>query len=50
MRRPRPARPRLGYLPQEAQLLEGRVLENIGRFTDALPASVVAAAPAGRRA
>jgi ABC-type protease/lipase transport system fused ATPase/permease subunit len=35
---------RLGYLPQEAQLLEGRVIENIGRFTDALPASVVAAA------
>jgi ATP-binding cassette subfamily C protein len=36
--------PRLGYLPQEAQLLDGSVLENIGRFSGAPVAAAVAAA------
>jgi ATP-binding cassette subfamily C protein len=36
--------PRLGYLPQEAQLLEGSVLENIGRFAGGAPEAAVAAA------
>jgi len=35
--------PRIGYLPQEAQLLEGSVIENIGRFTGG-PATAVEAA------
>jgi hypothetical protein len=36
--------PRLGYLPQEAQLLEGSVIENIGRFAGGPPAACVEAA------
>jgi ATP-binding cassette subfamily C protein len=36
--------PRLGYLPQEAQLLEASVIENIGRFAGAPPAAAVEAA------
>ncbi|MEO3475143.1 ATP-binding cassette domain-containing protein [Roseomonas sp. CAU 1739] len=36
--------PLLGYLPQEAQLLDGSVLENIGRFAGAGTGDAVAAA------
>jgi ATP-binding cassette subfamily C protein len=36
--------PRIGFLPQGGQLLEGTVAENIGRFTEAPMAEVVAAA------
>jgi ATP-binding cassette subfamily C protein len=35
---------RLGYLPQEPQLLEGSVLDNIARFGEAAPALAVEAA------
>jgi ABC-type protease/lipase transport system fused ATPase/permease subunit len=35
---------RIGYLPQEAQLLDGSVLENIGRFGEDGAAAAVAAA------
>ena len=35
---------RLGYLPQEPQLLDGTVIENIGRFRDEAAAEAVAAA------
>ena len=34
----------VGYLPQNAALLDGTVRENIARFTDADPAEVIAAA------
>jgi ABC-type protease/lipase transport system fused ATPase/permease subunit len=36
--------PRIGYLPQEAQLLAGSVLDNIARFDAADPHAAVAAA------
>lgn len=36
--------PRLGYLPQEPQLLDGSIIENVGRFTGTGAESVVAAA------
>ncbi|MBR0673267.1 ATP-binding cassette domain-containing protein [Neoroseomonas soli] len=36
--------PRLGYLPQDAQLLDGSVIENIGRFAAEDARSAVAAA------
>nr|WP_272877290.1 ATP-binding cassette domain-containing protein [Neoroseomonas eburnea] len=40
--------PRLGYLPQDAQLLEGSVMENIGRFgTDGAAGAVAAARMVG---
>jgi ABC-type protease/lipase transport system fused ATPase/permease subunit len=35
--------PRIGYLPQDAQLLEGSVLDNIGRFAGGPPDAAVAA-------
>jgi ABC-type protease/lipase transport system fused ATPase/permease subunit len=35
--------PRIGYLPQEAQLLEGSVVDNVGRFEDGGTAAVVSA-------
>jgi len=35
---------RIGYLPQDVQLLEGSVFQNIGRGPDAPPAAVTAAA------
>ena len=35
---------RLGYLPQEPQLLQGSVLDNIARFGDSAPAGAVEAA------
>lgn len=38
--------PTLGYLPQEAQLMDGSVIENIGRFSGAGTGSAVAAARA----
>jgi ATP-binding cassette subfamily C protein len=37
---------RIGYLPQDVQLLEGDVFRNIGRGPDAVPDDVVAAARA----
>ncbi|MBK1657909.1 ATP-binding cassette domain-containing protein [Paracraurococcus ruber] len=37
---------RIGYLPQDVQLLEGDVFANIGRGTEAAPEAVVAAARA----
>ncbi|WP_343898105.1 ATP-binding cassette domain-containing protein, partial [Craurococcus roseus] len=39
--------PRIGYLPQDAQLLDGSVLDNIGRFAGGPPDAAV---PAARRA
>lgn len=36
--------PRIGYLPQDVQLLDGSVLQNIGRFGEEDPAGVVDAA------
>lgn len=36
--------PHIGYLPQEVDLFDGSVAENIARFTDADPQDVVAAA------
>jgi ATP-binding cassette subfamily C protein len=36
--------PRIGYLPQEALLLDGTVIENIARFQHGSPAAAVAAA------
>jgi ABC-type protease/lipase transport system fused ATPase/permease subunit len=45
LRAPRDAvAPLVGYLPQEAQLLEGSILENIGRFGEGRAEDVVAAA------
>jgi ABC-type protease/lipase transport system fused ATPase/permease subunit len=45
LRAPRDAvAPLVGYLPQEAQLLDGSILENIGRFGDGSAESAVAAA------
>jgi ATP-binding cassette subfamily C protein len=35
---------RIGYLPQDPQLLEGSVLDNVGRFTDAAPDGAIEAA------
>lgn len=52
LRSPRPEiGPRLGYLPQEPQLLEGSVIENVGRFAgDGADAAVAAARRVGAHA